>query len=177
MTHFRLRLFLAVAGVMLGLAVVVQAGEPKPCPPTLEQLRHMNIEELQQLFSDSDMGRPLVGYGRGRLICSTDKHPRVRIAMTNTLWRGKTAAEDGSFVNHWIGGVDVIDSRYVVGPSWIDGKPAMLFEYPPGTPICGNMHDELREVAPGLYIGPLYDRCPVPKLRGFLAVQVECGAR
>ena len=31
-------------------------------------------------------------------------------------------------------------------------------------------------VGPGLYLGPLYDRCPCPKLRGYLAVQVNPGA-
>ncbi len=35
------------------------------------------------------------------------------------------------------------------------------------------MHDELREVAPGLYVGPVIERCPCPKLRGYIGLQRE----
>lgn len=93
---------------------------------------------------------------------------------SNAVWKGKVAAADGHFVNRWLGGVRAVESQYVIGPSWVDGRPAMLMEYPPGTAVLANTHDELREVAPGLYLGPLYDRCPCAILRGYIALEVEC---
>jgi hypothetical protein len=87
-------------------------------------------------------------------------------------------APDGSFVNRWAGGVRAIRSHYTIGPSWADGRPAVVMEYPPGTPVFGNTRDELRAVAPGLYLGPIYDRCPCPLLRGYVVLEAEpCSGR
>jgi hypothetical protein len=171
--HIRLRSFLALVGVLFGLALIAQAAPPGDCPLTLDYLRHLSPDELHQLFTDAEVGRPLVGVARGRLLCTTDRHlRRIKVGLSNAFWRGKAAQEDGAFVNCWIGGVQVLDSHYVIGPSWVDGRPALLFDYAPGTPLFGNMHDEVREIAPGLYLGPIYDRCPTPKLRGYLALQM-----
>ena len=140
----------------------------------MEQLQGLSCDELLDLFRHSDMGRPLVGVTRGRLLVSTDKHfPRFKVRLANMVWRGKTAEEGGYFINRWIGNHTFIDSHYVIGPSWVDGRPAILVEYPPGTPLFANLHDELREISPGLYLAPLFDRCPCPKLRGVIALQVE----
>jgi hypothetical protein len=98
----------------------------------------------------------------------------MRVKLANAVWRGKEASEDGAFVNRWIGNINAIGSTYTVGPSWVDGRPAIIMEYPPGTKVFWNMHDELREVAPGLYLGPVYERCPCPKFRGYVALQMEC---
>jgi hypothetical protein len=50
-------------------------------------------------------------------------------------------------------------------------------EYAPETPVFANTRDELREVAPGLYMGPLYDRFPCPRLRGYIALEANCRCR
>ena len=177
-----LRSFLAVLGSLFGMALMAH-GEPQTgCPLTLDQLRRLSPDELHQLFVDAEVGRPLVGVARGRLLCVTDHRlPRLKVGLSNAFWRGKCADEDGAFINRWVGGVQVLNSHYVVGPSWVDGRPALLFDYPPETALFGNMHDEVREIAPGLYLGPIYDRCPCPKFRGYLALQVapctELGGR
>jgi hypothetical protein len=148
------------------------------CPGdlTLDRLQRMSLCQLAELFTQAEVGSPPCGNGRGCLLCSTDERlPRVKVCLSNAFWRGKVIAADGSFVNRWCGGLRAIRSQYVIGPSWVDGRPAVLMEYAPGTAILGNAHDELRQVGPGLYLGPLYDRCPCPKLRGYLALQVETG--
>jgi hypothetical protein len=167
-----LALFLVLGGNLMGQgeAVYVERG----LPLTLEQLQKMSIEQLTDIFTQAELNNPLVGVARGRLLAVTDERmPRLKVRMANSFWRGKDAQEDGHFVNRWIGGIHWLSSEYVIGPSWIDGKPAMLIEYPPGTPLFANMHDELREICSGLYMGPIFDRCPCPKLRGFLGVQLE----
>ncbi len=131
-------------------------------------------DQLDALFRQSDVGNPLVGVANGRLLYLTDKRlPKLKVRLANAVWRGKAAHEDVYFVNRWIGNVNWIDSTYVIGPSWVDGKPAIIMEYAPGTPVFANMHDELREVAPGLYMGPVYERFPCPKFRGYVALQLE----
>jgi hypothetical protein len=141
---------------------------------TMHHLRHMSLCQLEEIFRHAPLGTPLVGNGRGRLLCSTDpRHPRLKVLCSNALWKGKVAEPDGHFTNRWLGGIRAIESQYLIGPSWVDGRDAVIMEYLPGTPLLANTHDELREVAPGLYLGPLYDRCPCPVLRGYLAVEVQ----
>jgi hypothetical protein len=152
-----------------------QAGGETGCCLTLEQLQQRSIEELTELFANGQCS-PFVGLARGRMLAVSDAHlPRLKVRLTNTVWKGKAAEADGHFVNRWVGGVRAISSDYVIGPSWLDGKLAILMDYAPGTPILGNVHDELREVCPGLFLGPVFERCPCPRLRGFVGVQLECG--
>jgi hypothetical protein len=168
--------FAAAVGVLFAVAVPVHA-DPPGCL-TLHRLQRMSGCELEALYTAAEVGRPPVGTGHGRIVhLSGGACPRLRLRLSNALWKGKEVGADGCFVNRWAGGVRAIGSRYVIGPSWLDGRPAMLVEYPPGTPLLWNMHDEMREVAPGLYLGPVYDRFPCPRFRGFLAVQTNpCAA-
>jgi hypothetical protein len=170
-----LRLFAVALAVMFGAAVTARTqGE---CCLTMHDLERMSVCELEALFKSIELGTPFVGCGRGRQLCSTDPcRPRLKTFCANLAWKGKIAGPDGHIVNRWIGGVRAIETCYIIGPSWVDGRPAILMEYAPGTPILANTHDELREVAPGLYVGPLYDRFPCPVLRGYIAVEVACGS-
>ena len=161
-------------GVVLACVLSAQADAGRCL--TVRDLQRMDGCELRALYTASGVGTPPVGTARGKLIRLADRRGVVRTALTNSVWKGKTLAADGSFVNRWAGGVEAIGSRYVIGPSWEDGRPAVVIEYPPGTPLFEHTRDELREVAPGLYLGPLYDRCPTPALRGWLALEVRPGA-
>lgn len=176
------RLVLLALGVLFAVALFV-AARPRDCeckPLTLDRLQRMSTCELMTIYKAAELGRPLNGTAKGRLVNLTDRvAPRLKVRMANITWRGKMGqSSDGYFINRWVGNINWIDSHYVIGPSWIDGKPAVIMEYPPGTPLFWNMHDELREVAPGLYLGPVYHRFPQPYLRGFVALQLEdCGCK
>jgi hypothetical protein len=39
--------------------------------------------------------------------------------------------------------------------SWLDGRPALVFDYSRSR-LWPNVRDEVREVAPGLYLGIMY---------------------
>jgi hypothetical protein len=167
---------LGALGLLFGAALVGDGQTicSKPIPRCLEDVKNLSVCELAELFARAEVGQPPVGRARGRLVALTDERlPRLKVGAANAVWRGKAACADGRFVNRWIGGVRWLGSTYVVGPSWVDGRPAVLIEYAPGTPLFANMHDELREVAPGLYLGPILERCPCPKLRGYLALELE----
>lgn len=165
---------IAIAAFTLLFATTLTAsGQDRPCL-TMDDLRHMSLCQLEALFRSAEVGTPPVGNGRGRLVCSTDpRHPRLTVLCSNAVWKGKVVEPDGHLTNRWLGGIRAIDTHYTIGPSWVDGRPAVVVEYAPGTPLFANSRDELREVAPGLYIGPLYDRCPCPVLRGYLAVEIQ----
>lgn len=173
-----LRCSVALAALLVGSVALAYQPDTSCCihtwtPTSLDDLQSLSVEQLTDLYRRCDIGRPITGVADGRLLCLTDpKFPRLKVRMARTVWRGKGACENGYFTNRWIGGIDWIDSHYVVGPSWVDGKPAVLMEYAPKTPLFANMHDELREVSPGLYFGPVYERFPCPKLRGFVGLKL-----
>ena len=131
--------------------------------------------ELDRLFESAPVGDIPVGYARGQVLIMTNtRMPRLRARMAGTVWKGKHFEDDGAFINQWLG-FQALSSKAEFGTSWHDGKPCIVIEYPPQTPVFGNSRDELRAVAPGLYLARLYERCPCPLFRGYFAIQIECG--
>jgi hypothetical protein len=161
-------------------ASVLAASEPCPgCPQavTAQELKRLSLPELDQLFAAGRVGELPVGLGRGRvLLVVTAKSPHVRACLNNVVWKGKYFYPDGRFTNQWAC-FRAIESRVTVGPSWLDGQPAVVLEYPPGTAVFGNARDELREVAPGVILGRFYERCPCPRLQGYFVLEMDCAAR
>jgi hypothetical protein len=128
---------------------------------------------LDDLFKSSDVGNIPVGDLDGQVLYLEDRHGRLKVWVSNLVWRGKYSGEDAYVSNRWIGNQRRIGAYHVTGPSWVDGRPSIILDYPAGTPIFGNMHDELREIAPGLYLGLMFDGCPCPTFRGYFAIEVR----
>jgi hypothetical protein len=159
--------------VLFALTVpsVVRADEPRRTPRDLARL---DRDQLDAAFATGTAGESPVGFGRGRILLRVDgKMPRVRARLQGLAWKGKVFRPDGTFINQWAG-FRAIASRVEVGPSWYDGRPCLVLEYPPGTPVFGNARDELREVAPGLWLGRFYAVCPSGKLEGYFVLEMTC---
>lgn len=167
LTLLALTLFVAIA--------LPGHGQPccHPTPQCVADLRKLSSAELAELFTRSELGNIPVGDLKGQMLHLTDKClPKVKVLTSNLVWRGKYLGPDTYFSNRWIGNRRWIGAYYVIGPSWMDGKPAIILEYPPGTPFFTNLHDELREIAPGLYLGTVFERCPCPSFRGWFAIEI-----
>jgi hypothetical protein len=165
--------------VVCSLAIFFIAVAPgfvgaQPCPLTLANLRKMSECELTRLFEDASPGEMPAGYARGHVLRMTDaKLPRLQARLAGVIWKGKHFEADGEFINQFPG-FKALSGKCELGVSWHDGKPCYVTEYPPGTPLFGNTWDELREVAPGLYLARLYERCPCPRFRGYFAIELAC---
>jgi hypothetical protein len=161
--------------VALALALAPGARAAGPCL-TARDLARLNACQLDALFAAATVGELPVGLGRGRILLRVDgkKMPRVRARLQGLVWKGKFFHPDGSFVNQWAG-FRAISSTVAVGPSWHDGRPCLVLEYPPGTPVFGNARDELRELAPGVWLGRFYARCPCGRLEGYFVLELACG--
>lgn len=147
-------------------------------PITMEQLRHYNCDQLMKIFLQAELGKPLEGTAHGKVLVLTDQHfSRARKIVFNTFWQGKSADSEGHLVNRWLGNHQWIKTQYTIGSSWMDQRPAVVVEYAPGTPLFANFRDEIREIAPGLYLALLFERCPSPRLRGIIALQMDCDSR
>jgi hypothetical protein len=92
-------------------------------------------------------------------------------------WAGKSfssqTAERGRGVNRVRGAGDWFRFETSFGPSVLDGKPCLILDYDlPSNPwAIRQIHDELREVSSGLFLGPaMWKARPRPKLVLFFAI-------
>jgi hypothetical protein len=146
-----------------GLAWILSGGDARaenpPCAPcSLEHLARLSYCELEQLYRAAPPGAVPACYLRGRAIYCSDKPltgPRSK--LTHLLWHGKEFHCDGTLINQWCG-FKAIRACVYPGTSWLDGGPSIIMDYRGMSHVWHDVRDELREVAPGLYLGAMY-RC------------------
>jgi hypothetical protein len=138
-------------------------------------LHRLSSAELDDLYARATVTNVPVGWYPGQVIRFTNMPaPNVAKRLADRHWVGKHIEPDGYFINQWKRG-QALDSHIAVGPSYTDGKPCIVFEYPPKTPLFGPMRDEYREIAPGLYLGRMYRRSNC-KFLGYNFLQASpCG--
>jgi hypothetical protein len=130
-------------------------------PLSLAYLGHLSWPELEALYRTSSPGAIPRGFLRGKVLyCRNSFLAGVRSATSNALWKGKVFDDSGSgLVNQWICFRAVrADVRY--GPSWLDDGSSIVMDYATTSRVWSDVRDELREVAPGLYLGRMYHRRP-----------------
>src|SRR5262245_13764404 len=138
---------------LLLLSVPAQAGAANPVL-TARDLAGMDLCQLDALFASATAEALPVGSGRGTILMRTDGK-RLKMRLDGLVWKGKVFRDDGSYVNQWAG-FRAIGTCAVIEPSWADGKPCVVLDHPAGTPVFGNARDELRQIAPGVWLGRFY---------------------
>ncbi len=95
--------------------------------------------------------------------------------LIGVLWKGKVIRPDGVMINRGPLGLKAVKARIFVGDSWLDGRPTLVMDYCGMSRLFADVRDELREVAPGLYLGLTYRRdCPSPRLAMFFVLDTRC---
>jgi hypothetical protein len=136
-------------------------------------LHNLSICQLDDLFCRATVHAPMCGWHPGEVIVFTNMPaPKVAKKLADTFWVGKHIEPDGYFINQWKKR-QALDSHIRIGPSFVDCKPCIIFEYPRCTPLFGPMRDEYREIAPGLYLGRMYRRVPCVKFLGYNYLQLS----
>jgi hypothetical protein len=111
----------------------------------------------EALFRQSDLGCAALGPTRGTVLYVEGKHPRLKAHLQGAVWKGKTFHGDSTCTNRWLGGVHAVSAGVCVEPSWLDGQPCFVMQYAPDAAVFGNVRDELREIAPDVWLGRSYD--------------------
>ncbi len=148
------------------------AAAPRTAPITaLDDLARLSDAELAELY---DRGAPptslaaLDGQPRGRMLAvrRLERGPVGRwltrfAAHDRFPWGGKSFRADGETgrgINRvQLGGRhQLFPFRTATGPSELDGGPCVRLDYdlPVNPRIIRAIHDEVREVRPGLFLGP-----------------------
>jgi hypothetical protein len=139
---------------------------------SLDDLVRLDPVALELLYRQSPpapipdgkvLGRPVVLPG------SLAAVPASKVGRL--LWQGKVFdPAAGVAVNRFLG-VRVIHGELYYAESWLDGGPALILDYQRTSKVYGKYRDELREVAPGLLLGLMYDRRPAePEMTRFFAL-------
>jgi hypothetical protein len=122
-------------------------------------LPRMSQEELDALFSRSAAGSTPSGIGDGIAIVAPGTPvaaglvPLIRLA-----WQGKIFYPEQTDLLNRVGpfGLLVARARVYRDASWMDGREAIVLDYSVGSLPFRAIRDEIREVAPDLYLGVVY---------------------
>ncbi len=129
---------------------------------TLDDLVNLSAPQLDLLYRQSQPGPMPGGKVRGRALYPEARFPRARSNAARIAWQGKVFNPENSTAINRFFGVKAIQGNVSTGPSWLDGAPSMILDYEGTSRIYGNYRDEIRQVAPGLYLGLMYDRTTSP---------------
>ena len=137
----------------------------------LAALRRMSYAELDELYRSAkrpDFISDLNGHARGAMLAW--RRPRtgpiawwLRVfgASTSFPWEGKSfdgTSDEGTGINrvNFFGKRKWFPFKTRFDKSFLDAKPTFVLDYsgPANPPLIRSIVDEIREVAPGLYLGP-----------------------
>jgi hypothetical protein len=138
----------------------------------LAALRLMNFKQLEELYREGK--RPatvsdLDGDAKGAMLAwrSPARGPlawllRVFGASSIFPWEGKSFKSQSNDLGEGINRVNLLKRmrwfpfKTRFDASFLDGKPSFILDYsgPGNPPFVRSIVDEVREVAPGLYLGP-----------------------
>ncbi|MDX2035827.1 MAG: hypothetical protein SFX72_04190 [Isosphaeraceae bacterium] len=140
---------------------------------SVDDLIGLDPSRLEALYA-AGIARPLPpGPIRGRAL----PLPGTRVArsasrVAGLLWQGKVIDESGeSAVNRFFG-MKIVRGNLAMGTSVRDGGPALILDYGETSLIYRRYRDEIREVAPGVYLGLMFaDVETNPRLTTYFALQ------
>ena len=127
---------------------------------TVDDLLKMQQKELDDLFSAHEAGPIPDGEAEGTAIIDPGSARSRIIAriINHFAWQGKVFdAEHGTLRNRFLApGIEAIVAQVYKGPSLLDGKECIILDYSKTSLIAGWVRDEIREIAPKLYLGKVY---------------------
>ena len=163
--------------ILFGAATVagpVSAEEPAERPTmTVCELVHSSREELDAVYQGGTVPTIPAGKVRGTAIPSPGScFTPARSKATKAVWQGKVFDPCCGTATNKFFGLRAVKANVYAGESWMDGKPALILDYSQTSFVYRDVRDEIREVAPGLYLGAMFEqRCCGPKLKMYFVLE------
>jgi hypothetical protein len=124
------------------------------------QLMKMSQAQLDELFRNSPAGNIPRGEGEGTAIIDpgTELSDIAAKFVHIFVWQGKVFdPETGELRNKILPfGLKAIIAKVYKNKSWFDEKECIVLDYSQTSLIAHWIRDEIREVAPGLYLGIVF---------------------
>jgi hypothetical protein len=122
-------------------------------------LPRMSQQELDVLFSRSPAGPTPSGVADGiAIVAPGTPIARGLVPLLHLAWQGKVFYPEQVDLLNRVGpfGLLIARARVYRDASWMDGREAIVLDYSVSSLPFRAVRDEIREVAPGLYLGVVY---------------------
>jgi hypothetical protein len=162
--------------IAAALGTILLGAAPAHAADRLGDLTRRSTDELLALYRAGSPGPIPTGRVRGRALVrpGTSLAPALSRGA-GLVWQGKVFEGDGTAINRFFG-VRAVRGRVFSGPSLLDGAPAIILDYRDTSRVYWRYRDEIRQVAPGLYLGLMYDNTTRPaRLVRLFAFEVAGG--
>ncbi len=121
----------------------------------------MSDDELDELFGRSPAGEIPDGDAEGQVLVGSEKEDvsdAVAWVAETFAWQGKVFdREKGELRNKILPfGLKAVRAAVYKEPSWFDEKETIVLDYSKTSVVAQRVRDEIREVAPGLYLGLVF---------------------
>lgn len=163
--------FLVVLGMEAGSALTARADAEGL---TADRLLRMSGPELNAVYAQGmAVGIP-PGRVRGTaLLAPGTRRNRLLATGTRLVWQGKVFEPAGDMAVNRFFGLRMIRAQVYQDQSWLDGAPALILDYSRTSRLYASYRDEIRQIAPGLFLGLMYSRTePNPTLKMYFVLEV-----
>ncbi len=142
---------------------------------TLKDLAKKTRSELDSLYRSSEAGPIPQGNSRGQAIFFPGTLLTGPMALlASGVWGGKVFNPANATLLNKVLGLRLFNADVYKDKSWRDGKPSVIIDYSKTSRAVGFVRDEIRKVAPDLYLGIAYLRTkPKPTFGVFFALDFQ----
>jgi hypothetical protein len=127
---------------------------------TVSEMLKMSQAQLDDLFTQSPAGNIPNGEAKGTAIVAPGTTYTQNIAdfVNHFAWQGKVFDPAKGVLRNKIlpFGLNAIIAKVYKGPSWLDNKECIVLDYSETSLLAHWIRDEIREVAPNIYLGKVY---------------------
>ena len=127
---------------------------------TVPEMLKMSQAQLDDLFTQSPAGDIPQGEAKGTAIVApgTTYSENIASFINHVAWQGKVFDPQKGVLRNRIlpFGLNAIIAKVYKGPSWMDNKECIVLDYSETSLLAHWIRDEIRAVAPGVYLGKVY---------------------
>ena len=127
---------------------------------TVPEMLKMSQTQLDELFTESPVGEIPKGEAKGTAIVAPGTTYTQDIAnfINHFAWQGKIFDPTKGVLRNKIlfFGLNAIIAKVYKGSSWMDKKDCIVLDYSETSLLAHWVRDEIREVAPRIYLGKVY---------------------
>ncbi len=132
-------------------------------PVNVASLRRMDEAQLQALYRQGTVAGLPPGRVKGTVLPAPGTRRNAAMSVgARLVWQGKVVDPSGTIAVNRFFGVPAVKGRLYEGQSWFDGGSALILDYEGTSRVYANNRDEMRLIAPGLYLGLMHDRSTNP---------------
>jgi hypothetical protein len=144
-------------------------------PLGVPSLIRMSGPELDALYRQGASVALHAGRVRGTALLAPGTRRNGAMASgTRLVWQGKTIDPTNAVATNRFFGLPIVRAQIYQAASWLDGAPSLILDYSRTSRVYAQNRDEIRQIAPGLFLGLMYGRAtPQPELKMYFVLEVE----